>query len=378
MSKQVFSGADFFQYFLQHSAIDDPESYVRLVLYFNATADEINNLSKEIAQKLAFLNQLTIEKSIGNKFYFAQNLLSVQRVYNINVQLDKKCIQLSFQHQYFDYAGIAKILDFLNGQEIQPTLHSYQPKFPNRILSLIQGTILSLKPKAGKMYFAQKIKDNYQAHFFDLCFDEDQSRQLQNLIIGYHLQFNPSIYLNACLALAYFKTFNCQDHYLYVPNPVNCRKKDSPVVGNQLEFLFYRIDFNKDKSLLINELIKQVKNQVKNKQPQLMNRIFSGMMRLPFFLSKAMIQLPQQGNYCTYTYSDLGFKLNSFNKLGNLEINHIKNYPTLPENPGLVFVSEWFQNRFSLRIAFNEGRYKANDIKNLIENIKTELLHASL
>ncbi len=192
-----------------------------------------------------------------------------------------------------------------------------------------------------------------------LAFTETQTEQIYQQARALGAGFLVSVFLLAATTCAITRLQQQRGVALddvLVPIPQDKRKRgsDSPVLGNQVSFLFYRIP----KSALTGirtctvELVAQMKTLMRNGSTNDYTVMMEFLRRVPGLFYRRMLKAPTQGLMASFYYSDTGDSLQQFNEWLGQPVNDARHYPPNLYPPGITFIFSRCQGSLRLTLGY--------------------------
>ncbi len=350
-------------------------SYKLPFAYFDL-ADE-TNLLESFAKCFEYLN-------FHKKTYLYFLLISTK---------EKSFLVFTFDHRLFDAYGAERFLflfqKFLTGESVNvigfkpqgPFLEKWKDKFLSG--QRINRVFLNLAQGSGvKVLDLPKQLEYHNSRFEIISFDNLQSQKIldnANEKAGY-LMTMPYLLAVTLQAMAKaFKEKNIKEDTFIVPVSMDTRLKDKideKVFFNHLAFIMLKIDDNqiKDTQILLDTIKKQFYEQVKcnvakdMQQASMLTRI------MPLSLIGIFLGVHLKGKNASLGFSFIGegaFKADKFMHANVLNLFHM---PLVPVPPGVGVFLNQYNGKISLTLSYIKDIFTQNQVKQLIEDIKSNLL----
>ncbi len=164
---------------------------------------------------------------------------------------------------------------------------------------------------------------------------------------------------------------------MLVPIPLDRRLRgaQTPIIGNQVTFLFYRLP----KQILLNtqectvELINQMKQLMRSDNPNHYVIMMDFLRRIPGLFYRMMLKAPTKGLMASFFYSDTGDLLQNCDSLFGSPVKTAIHYPPNLYPPGMTFVFSRFQDRLQLTFAYMESVITEQEVEQLLTKLSTVL-----
>jgi len=170
------------------------------------------------------------------------------------------------------------------------------------------------------------------------------------------------------------------DGDVLVPVPLDRRKRgiDTPVIGNQVTFLFYRIPekFLSDVQACTTELISQMKTLMRTDSPKHYLIMMDFLRRIPGFFYRLMLKSPTKGLMASFFYSDTGESLQNYDQLFDRSVESAIHYPPTMYPSGLTFVFSRFRGSLQITLGYMEQVINDKEVDELFKHLQSVLLGA--
>ena len=215
-----------------------------------------------------------------------------------------------------------------------------------------------------------------------LSFSTPQSKQINEQAKVQGAGFLQSAFYLASTACAVTRIqqqralFTTEDMLVPIPLDRRLRGAQTPIIGNQVTFLFYRLP----KQLLLNtqectiELINQMKQLMRSDNPNHYVIMMDFLRRIPGLFYRMMLKAPTKGLMASFFYSDTGDLLQDCDQLFGSSIKKAVHYPPNLYPPGMTFVFSRFQGRLQLTLAYMESVINEQEVDQLFVELSTVLL----
>ncbi|KAF3981384.1 MAG: hypothetical protein HFP78_07070 [Methylococcales symbiont of Hymedesmia sp. n. MRB-2018] len=217
-----------------------------------------------------------------------------------------------------------------------------------------------------------------------LFFSEQQSQKINQQAVAQGAGFLPSAFYLASTAYAVARiqqqrTPALEDMLVPIPLDRRLRGTQTPIIGNQVSFLFYRLP----KQLLLNteectvELIKQMKQLMRLDNPTHYIIMLDFLRRIPGLFYRMLLKAPTKGLMASFFYSDTGDLLADCKQLFGSSIKQAIHYPPNLYPPGMTFVYSRHQNCLQLTFTYIESVINEQEVEQLFSEISAALLGSS-
>ena len=163
-----------------------------------------------------------------------------------------------------------------------------------------------------------------------------------------------------------------------MPIPQDQRKKGAwgPVLANQVSFLFYRLfpEVLSDMKATVDEISKQMIDQIRNRIPQSYKIMMAFSRRMPMWLYSYIVKSPTKGAFASFFFSDTGNSLEGFDQFAGIPIMDAVHYPPNAGYPGFTTVFMLFQNRLKVVVAHTDASADTMAIEQFEKAIRKDLL----
>jgi hypothetical protein len=167
----------------------------------------------------------------------------------------------------------------------------------------------------------------------------------------------------------------------WVPVPHDRRKKgaNSPILGNNLSFLFYRI-YNEsmvDLKSSVKSLNEQMINQLKLDIPNSYESLMYYLKIIPSNIYYYLIKGPKGKSLSSFLFTVAADHPESLTDLFGFKITNAISLPPNTFPPGITFAINTFEKKQQLAILYYDNVINSKEIKVLINEIKTLLIAKS-
>ncbi|MEX0812286.1 MAG: hypothetical protein WD048_08720 [Chitinophagales bacterium] len=405
-NKSFINGADYFQLYLdrENKKQGAATNAVRLLLIFEGKVD-LNALKEKLenADILSEINGLDLKSSAFKNYFFWQKgaskktPVSIQqwnerpealqpfedleqnewlRINLLNGQ-KKDAVLFHMHHIIADNKGFQQLIQKLNENPGASIEVAQQIKKCGTVATFFKHTWQMLKPKKGRMLtFANKQAKHSGIKFHLLSKNINEVSTLKNAMAGVVIPGASTVFLSHISAVIekWCKPVQKGD-YFWVPVPVDRRKKGQKdfSLGNQLSFLFYKIECGQSDAQRMESLQTQIIEQAKKRAVKNYEQLSNTMTKFPYPLYKAMLELPDRGKFCSFTYSDLGHNFKNMTRFMGENLSDVINFPSVPLAPGIVFVTMHYRNNFHLVMGTDENIISDSDAKLILREISKKI-----
>lgn len=167
-----------------------------------------------------------------------------------------------------------------------------------------------------------------------------------------------------------------QDVLVPVPQDRRRRGADGPVIGNQVSFLFYRIQAEAlgDLARCTASVVAQMQEFIRSRMPE-RYLVMMGLLRhLPSPLYRVLLRSPTEGAMGSCFFSDTGEVLAGCRTLFDHEVREAVHYPPNIHPPGLTFVFSRFQETLQVTFAVLDGVVNEAESEYLLAALRRYLL----
>ena len=226
----------------------------------------------------------------------------------------------------------------------------------------------------------QKSSTKPVLRYRTLFFSKQQSQQINTQATAQGAGFLQSAFYlasTACAVTRIQKTRSAVVEDMLVPIPLDRRLRgaQTPNIGNQVTFLFYRLP----KQLLLNtqactiELIEQMKRLIRSDNPTHYVIMMDFFRRIPGLFYRMMLKAPTKGLMASFFYSDTGDLLQDCDHLFGSPIKQAVHYPPNLYPPGMTFVFSRFQGCLQVSFAYIESVINEQEVEQLFSELSTLL-----
>ncbi len=279
-----------------------------------------------------------------------------------------------WHHALFDAKGAEFVARYLIGDVEHMDIENYVPAFeqwPLRDLLDDAKNVKSflMKNRGVEVSTCDPLdeKEASQIAYHVIPFTEEETLQIKKKAQTYtRLAISP-FYLGATsfLLQEVIKSKNQRLVSFQIPVPQDKRKRGifQPGIGNQVSYLFFRLypqHFTSFKET-IDEINRQLKDQIKERIPKKYAGLMSLFLKLPIQVYEYIVKGPTKGKLASFYFSDTGqsLKLDGNSPFVVLDATHL---PPANKLPGFTIVFMEFEGRLKIVIAYATNRLNAKDL----------------
>lgn len=231
-----------------------------------------------------------------------------------------------------------------------------------------------ISPETTHIHVNQKIKV--------IRFTKEETEQIDLNAPKLGAKFGRSPYYLACSARCVKELLNQRKSTVsnfWIPVPQNQRKKGAlgPLLGNNLSFLFYRLN-----NLVLDSLEQTVKsindqmvNQVRLGIPKSYDVLMNFLKRIPSSLYYQLIKGPQGGSLSGFLFTVAEDHPEELLKFDGLTVLDALSFPPNTYPPGLTFAFMRFQGQLQLMMLYYDEVLSENEANSLENQIRFELIN---
>jgi len=164
----------------------------------------------------------------------------------------------------------------------------------------------------------------------------------------------------------------------WVPIPQDQRRKGAlgPIMANQVSFLFYRLfpEALSDMKSTVDEISKQMIDQIRNRIPQSYKIMMAFSRRMPMWLYSRIVKSPTKGAFASFFFSDTGNSLEGFDHFQGIPVTDAVHYPPNAGYPGFTVVFMLFQNKLKVVVAHTDNSADDMAMARFEEALREDLL----
>jgi NRPS condensation-like uncharacterized protein len=221
-----------------------------------------------------------------------------------------------------------------------------------------------------------------------ITFSTHESERIKANALSSGATFGLSPFYISCISLALKNRLLEKGHKninFWIPVPQDSRKKgaNSPIIGNHLTFLFYRI-FDKDLfsiSSIVKTINFQMVDQLKKDLPNSYLHLMSYLKRIPspiyYYLIKGKSLVPRKKSLSSFLFTIAADHPKDFNKMFGFRIINAISLPPNTYPPGITFAFTSFEQKVQLAIMYYDNVFNAKEIDQLEKDIKKYLVEKS-
>jgi hypothetical protein len=226
----------------------------------------------------------------------------------------------------------------------------------------------------------QKPSSKPVLRYRTLSFTQQQSQRINEQATTQGAGFLQSVFYlasTACTVASIQQQRSPIKEDMLIPIPLDRRLRgaQTPIIGNQVTFLFYRLP----KQLLQNtqactaELIHQMKQLMRSDNPNHYVIMMDFLRRIPGLFYRMMLKAPTKGLMASFFYSDTGDLLLNCDRLFGGSIKKAVHYPPNLYPPGMTFVFSRFKGCLQLTFAYMESVINEQEVEQLLSELSAVL-----
>lgn len=226
----------------------------------------------------------------------------------------------------------------------------------------VKGFLFDGKETKVRLSLLLDQKRKAANHYHLISFSEEETQQIDENCKKYLVRFGKSPVFLATAIRSFNQLLEAKGKKgdsFWVPIPQDQRKKGAwgPVLANQVSFLFYRLfpDVLTDMKSTVDEISKQMIDQIRNRIPQSYKIMMAFSRRMPMWLYSYIVKSPTKGAFASFFFSDTGNSLDGFDHFAGIPITDAVHYPPNAGYPGFTVVFMLFQNKLKVVVAHTEA-----------------------
>ena len=328
--------------------------------------------------------------SIPDEIFSRQFILNQTSLLSFDViQRDNNtsCLIFSWHHLLMDSYGATLLLRSIENKitlENSFTNESKTLSFSN-IKQVVKAKFFVDKTSKRPLSKISKIITPNQVHqkIKILNFSEEETKEVEKKAIANGVKFgNSPFYLASTAQSVKHFLMNSQHpvENFWIPVPQSIRKKGSvnPILGNQLSFLFYRLEKNNLASLKENTaaINHQMLEQMRKGMPQAYFTLLDFFKRAPTKLYYKLIQGRRGKNLASFLFTLAEEHPNDLVYIENIEVKQAYSLPPNNFQPGLTFAFMKFKSHLQIMILYYEEIFSEQEANLIFTTIKQNLLGA--
>lgn len=294
----------------------------------------------------------------------------------------------SWHHALMDAHGGETFIRYLGGSETMQDV-DWVAREQDCLLPLRERADIALKMKEFLcdvsrlpfISFTKKNKARQNVLYRVLSFTEVQSQLIVERARQQGAGFLVSAFYLAATACAVASVQSKKsplDSDMLIPIPLDLRRRGvhSPVLGNQVTFLFYRIPLAalSDLRTCIAELITQMKDLMRSGNPGHYLVMMDFLRRVPGWLYRLQLTSPSKGQMASFYYSDTGDSLDLYDQLFGCAVASALHYPPNMYPPGVTFVFSRFHGALQLTMGYMDSALDQEEVEQLLVRLQLGLL----
>jgi NRPS condensation-like uncharacterized protein len=216
--------------------------------------------------------------------------------------------------------------------------------------------------------------------FKTLHFTEQETKEIEANAFASGARFGINIYQIACCLHAVNELNksrgNAGTMWLPIPYDGRIRGSQGPTIGNQVSYLFYRIDQNDLGSLTqtVASINSQMKDQLGRSMPKKYDLLLRMMRRFPLPLYYYLVSRTGKGTFSSFLYTTTGENFSNFSSFLGEPVQDIAILPAATVPPGLTFIFVKHGCSLNLNIAFSPDVLRHNEWDLIEKKLKTLLV----
>ena len=273
----------------------------------------------------------------------------------IHYKSGKVGIVVSFHHILIDGRGSGLLMRHLAGQLPfnTETQHNFFPKaeikrpFYSYVMNMYKVKRFIRYSTKGKIASVASndvpLKTENSFSLTTIYFSQEETELIDKNARENGARFGANNFLIACCAKV-INDINVQrgtKGVLWIPIPYDGRKRGGigPVITNFISFLFFRFDTGDftDLSEIVQNINKQMSEQLKLEIPKKYNLLLDMMRHIPLGLYRFLIKRSSKGSVASFLFTSAGedyWDMNSLIKNAYIDINIV---PPYSDPPGVIF-----------------------------------------
>lgn len=239
------------------------------------------------------------------------------------------------------------------------------------LLSLYKKPSWLTKPQATLRYRVTSFTDQQTQHIAHVAREQGAGFLLSAFYLA----------ATTCAVAYIHKKRGSEQGDVLVPVPLDRRKRgdDTPLIRNQVSFLFYRIPQQvvSDVKACTAELIEQMKTLMRTDSPQHYLIMMDFLRRIPGLFYRIMLKRPTKGLMASFFYSDTGESLHGFDQFLNHPVTTAIHYPPIMHPPGITFVFSRFKGALQITVGYMEEVISEDEVDQLLAQLRSTLLNTA-
>jgi len=294
----------------------------------------------------------------------------------------------SWHHALMDAHGGETFIRHLGGSEAMQDVEWITSE-QGSLLPLRERADIALKMKEFLcdvsrlpfISFTNKSKTKQAVHYRVLSFTQAQSELITERARKQGAGFLVSAFYLAATACAVANVQSKKsplDSDMLIPIPLDHRKRGvhSPILGNQVTFLFYRVPLAAlaNVKTCVAELIAQMKSLMRSENPSHYLVMMDFLRRVPGWLYRMQLTSPTKGQMASFYYSDTGDSLDLYEQLFGCAVTGALHYPPNMYPPGVTFVFSRFHGALQLTMGYMDSALDQGEVEQLLAQLQFGLL----
>lgn len=290
---------------------------------------------------------------------------------------------LIWHHLLMDGQGATLLLRHLNGEKIELALPRTGSRLNWKNFSLARQAKKYIDRSAsGKIQSVEsKIHKDRTSVIFQYTVPAAQAEVLRQKARENQSKFGLGNYLLVLCARAVHRTFHHEKPLTYwIPIPQDTRKKNAvgPILGNQLSFLFYRLEMQSEMSEqeLVAQLDSQMMTQIREKIPQKNGHLLNFMRRFNPRWYYRLLTGPSGTMLTSFLYTYAPDHPQSLMEFQGQKVQSALNLPPNSYPPGLTFSIQGINGEITISVQSFDHLLTAEREVEFSRQISTLILQA--
>lgn len=288
-----------------------------------------------------------------------------------------------WHHLLMDGYGATLLLRHLNGEEVQVTTARTVSRFNWKNFSAARQAKRFIEHSArGRIHSVEHgLQDERKMVRKLHLFTAEQHAALRENAVRNQSKFGLGNYLLVLCARAVHRTFHEGKPATYwIPIPQDTRKKNAqgPLIGNQLSFLFYRLEIDEEKSEkeLVAQLDAQMMAQIRAQIPMKYGHLLNFMRRFHPRWYYRLLTGPSGTSLTSFLYTYAPEHPQSLMEMQGHRVQAAINLPPNSYPPGLTFSVHTFGDEMMIQVQSYAHILSPSRAEKLDEQIRQLLLQA--
>lgn len=296
----------------------------------------------------------------------------------------------TWNHSLLDSRGAELLLRYLGGNLEDDKQLIFLPPEEDELpvkeqlehTQKVKGFLFDGKETKTRLSLLLNHKKSRAANRYHLIsFTEKETQQIDENCKKYLARFGKSpVYLATAIRSfnQLLKAKGKKGDSFWVPIPQDQRRKGAwgPVLANQVSFLFYRLfpEVLSDMKATVDEISKQMIDQIRNRIPQSYKIMMAFSRRMPMWLYSYIVKSPTKGAFASFFFSDTGNSLDGFDHFTGIPITDAVHYPPNAGYPGFTVVFMLFQNKLKVIVAHTDASADEAAVVRFEKALRADLL----